>query len=90
MRATRDLLRRRIHLRRQRSERLAQVPNTHRQDNLPEMGQKLADTATRDGVAARVADPAVQQRIAVDVALLTYDDELLSGVEVSSVKRATQ
>ncbi len=41
-RATRDRLRRRIHLMRPRAARLAHIHNTNRQYNLPELGQKIA------------------------------------------------
>ena len=71
MRATRDLLRRRIHLRRKRAERLAHVQQTNSQDHLPEIGKNIADKANRDGVAERFPDPAVQQSIEVDLALMT-------------------
>ena len=40
MRATRDLLRRRMYLMRKRSELLAHVQNTNSQYNLPEIGKK--------------------------------------------------
>ena len=42
MRATRDLLRRRMYLTRKRAELLAHIQNTNSQYNLPEIGQKLA------------------------------------------------
>jgi transposase len=42
MRATRDLLRRRMHLTRQRAEMLAHIQKTNSQYNLPETGKKLA------------------------------------------------
>jgi hypothetical protein len=48
MRATRDLLRRRIPLMRQRAELLAHIPNTNRQYNLPEIGKKIVYSARRD------------------------------------------
>jgi|SRR5215211_1852175 len=88
MRATRALLRRRTHLMRKRAELLAHVHNTNRQYNLPEISKKIAYKATRDGVAARFADPAVQKSIEVALALSTYDDQLLSEVELSIVKAA--
>ncbi len=88
MRATRDLLRRRTHLMRKRSELLAHVQNTNSQYNLPEIGKKIAYKANRDGVAARFADPAVQKSIEVDWALSTYYDQLLSDVELSIIKAA--
>lgn len=88
MRATRARLRRRTHLMRNRSDLLAQVQQTTSPDNRPESGQKLASRANRDGVAERVADPAVHKRIAVDLALITSDDQLLGDVELSLVQAA--
>src|SRR5712691_3015455 len=71
MRATRDLLRRRMHLARKRGELLAHVHNTNSQYTLPAIGKKIAYKANRDGVAERFADPAVQKSIEVDLALIT-------------------
>jgi transposase len=88
MRATRDLLRRRIHLRRKRTDLLAHVQNTNSQYNLPEIGKKIAYKANRDGVAERFADPAVQKSIEVDLALITYYAQLLTDLELSIVKTA--
>ncbi len=53
MRATRDLLRRRLHLVRRRANLLAHIQNTHHQYNLPEPPAKIAYKANRDGVAER-------------------------------------
>ena len=53
MRATRDLLRRRYLLMRQRAELLAHVQHTNSQYNLPEIGKKLAYKAEPCGVAER-------------------------------------
>ena len=75
MRATRALLRRRMHLAHKRAELLAHVQNTNSQYNLPAIGKKIAYKANREGGAERFADPAVQKSIAVDLALSTYDDE---------------
>jgi transposase len=88
MRATRDLLRRRMHLARKRGELLAHVQNTNSQYNLPAIGKKIAYKTNRDGVAERFADPAVQKSIEVDLALITYYDELLRDVELTIVKTA--
>jgi len=88
MRATRDLLRRRMPLARKRGELLAHVQNTNSQYNLPAIGKKIAYKANRDGVAERVADPAVQKSIEVDLALITYYDALLRDVELSIVNTA--
>jgi transposase len=88
MRATRDVLRRRMHLARKRGELLAHVHNTNSQYKLPAIGTKIASKANRDGVAERCADPAVQKSIEVDLALITYDDELLRDLELTLVKTA--
>lgn len=88
MRATRDLLRRRMHLARKRGALLAHVQNTNSQYNLPAIGKKLAYKANRDGVAERFTDPAVQKSIEVDLALIGYYDALLRDVERSIVKTA--
>ncbi len=90
MRATRDLLRRRLHLTRKRAELLAHVQNTNSQYNLPEIGKKLAYKANRDGVAERFPDPAVQKSVEVDLALIDYYDQLLSDVELAIVQTAKQ
>jgi transposase len=90
MRATRDLLRRRTHLMRKRSELSAHVQNTTSQDNLPEIGKKIAYKANREGVAERFHDPAVQKTIEVNLALIPYYDELLRDLELAIVQTATQ
>src|SRR5207237_5856217 len=86
MRATRDLLRRRMHLMRNRAELLAHIQNTNSQYNLPEIGKKLAYKGNRDGVAERFIEPAVQQTIEVDLALIDHYDRLLSDVELTIVQ----
>jgi transposase len=90
MRATRDLLRRRMHLMRKRAALLAHIQNTNSQYNLPEIGKKIAYKANRDGVAERFPDPAVQKSMEVDLALIGYYDQLLSDVELHIVKAAKQ
>jgi len=90
MRATRDLLRRRIHFMRKRAEFLTHVQQTNSQYHLPAMGKKIAYQATRDGVAERVPDPAVQKSIAVDLALMDHDDQVLRDVERSILTTAKQ
>jgi len=89
MRATRDLLRRRTHLMRNRSELLSHVQHTNRQDNLPEIGKTMASQANREGVAERFRDPAVQKTMGVDLALITHDDDLLTDLELYIRKTAT-
>ncbi len=90
MRATRDLLRRRLSRTRKRAELLAHIQNTNSPYNRPEMGKKLAYKANRDGVAERFADAAVPKSMAVDLALLECDDPLLSDLEWHLVNAAKQ
>jgi transposase len=90
MRATRDLLRRRIHFMRKRAEVLTHVQQTNSQYNLPAMGKKIAYKANRDGVSERFPDPAVQKSIAVDLALMDHDDQVLRDVERSILTTAKQ
>ena len=90
MRATRDLLRRRMYLTRKRAELLAHIQNTNSPYTLPEIGKKLADKANRDGVAERFPAPAVQKSMAGDLALLGYDDPLLRALALHIVKAAKQ
>src|SRR5262249_8383607 len=82
-RATRALLRRRTHLRRQRAERLAHVHNPKSPYNLPEIGKQMADKAHRNGVAERFAAAAVPKTIEVALALIPYDDERRKDLELS-------
>jgi transposase len=88
MRATRDLLRRRIHLVRHRAEFLAHVQQTNSQYNLPEIGKKLAYKANRAGVAERFPEPAVQKSIALDLTLIDTYDHLVTDLELDLVNTA--
>jgi len=88
MRATRDLLRRRMHLVRKRAELLTHVQQTNWQYNLSDIGKKIAYKANRGGVAERFPDPAVQKSIEVDLALIDYDDQLLRDLELAIVTTA--
>jgi transposase len=88
MRATRDLLRRRMPLMRKRAELLAHIQNTNSQYNRPEISQKLAYQANRASVAERFPDPAVQKSITVDLALIDPYDRLRTELERDLVQTA--
>src|SRR5215510_12860469 len=88
MRATRDLLRRRLHLTRKRAALLAPIQHPNSPYTLPAMGQKRADQANREGVVERCSDPAVQQRVAVKLALSGCNDQWLSDVALTIVQTA--
>jgi transposase len=88
MRATRDLLRRRMPLMRQRAELLAHIQQTNSQYHLPEIGEKLAYKAHREGVAERFLQPAVHKSIEVDLPLIGQYDRLLADSELDLVQTA--
>ena len=90
MRATRDLLRRRLHLVRKRGELLAHIQMTSHQYNLPPLGKRIAYPANREGVAAHFEDAAVRKSIRLDLALLERYDELIQDLELDLVRRAKQ
>jgi transposase len=88
MRATRDLLRRRCHLARQRAQLLAHIHNTKSQYNLPEIGKRLANHANREDVAEHFPAPSVRKAIEVEVSLIDHYDQLLGEVELYLTRSA--
>lgn len=90
MRATRDLLRRRLHLVRKRGQLLAHIQNTRAQYQLPEVGRRLAYPANRTGVSEHFPDPIVRKSIDVDLALLERYDGLITDLELTIVREAKQ
>jgi transposase len=88
MRATRDLMRRRGYLVRQRAELLTHIQNTNSQCNLPEFGHKIAHKVHRQGVAERFSDPSVRRSIEIDIELLDHLDLLIDGLERSLLRTA--
>ena len=88
LRATRDLLRRRMYLMRKRAELLAHIQNTNSQYNLPEIGKKLAYKANRTGVAEHFPEPSVRKTVEVDLQLINEYDELLRELELYIVTTA--
>ena len=90
MRATRDLLRRRLHLVRKRGQLLAHIQNTNAQYNLPAFQKRLAYPGNRDGVIDHFPDPIVRKSIEVDVALIDQYDALINDLELTIVREAKQ
>jgi transposase len=88
MRATRDLLRRRLHLVRKRGQLLAHIQNTRAQYNLPAFEHRLAYPANRDGVSLQFQDPSVRKSIEVDLALIDQYDVLIADLEQTLVREA--
>ena len=88
MRATRDLLRRRMHLMRKRAELVAHIHNTNTQYNLPEISKRLRYKSNRTVVEDRFADPSAQKSVDLDVQLINFYDQQLSSVEYYIRKHA--
>ena len=88
MRATRDLLRRRLHLVRKRGQLLAHIQNTRAQYNLPSFERRLAYPANRDGVSLHFPDPSVRKSVEVDLALIDQYDVLIADLEQTLVREA--
>jgi len=77
MRATRDLLRRRIKIVRHGAHLKAHVSNTTSQYNLPPHSVNLKNVSARDQLRSTFPDPVVQKNIDLDMAILdTYAKEL--------------
>jgi transposase len=90
MRATRDLLRRRLHLVRRRGNLLSHVQNTHHQYNRPVPSAKIAYAANRPGVAEAFSDPDVRKSLEVDLGLVAHYDAEIRDLELHLVRRAKQ
>ena len=90
MRATRDLLRRRLHLVRKRGQLLAHIQNTNAQYNLPAFEKRLAYPGNREGVIDHFPDPIVRKSIEVDVVLIDQYDALINDLELTIVREAKQ
>src|SRR5262245_13359403 len=90
MRETRDLLRRRTFLVRQRSHFLAHLVNTNSQYNLPPLAQKLCYARNRADIdlPARFADPSVRRNVETDLALVDTIDEQVRALELYLTRSA--
>jgi transposase len=88
MRATRDLLRRRMQLVRLRGEALAHVTNTFTQYNLPAPEKRLSFHANRVGIAERFTDASVQRSVQADLTLAEHLDWQLRGIELYLTQHA--
>lgn len=90
MRATRDLLRRRMYLMHKRSELLTHIHITNIQYNLPEFGKKIAYKKNREGLAERFSEASVKKNIELDQGLLDYYDKILTELELFIVRTAKE
>lgn len=81
MRATRDLLRRRMHLARFRADLTAHIQNTVSQYNLPPLGARIGKKSERHRIPDHFPDQTVRQMIQLDVDLIHFLDEQLRVLE---------
>lgn len=90
MRATRDLLRRRMKIVRHGADLKAHVVNTTAQYNLPPNRVNLKDVCAREQLKRTFADVAVQRNIDLDVTVLDFYATQLSKVEWFIEQQAKQ
>jgi transposase len=90
MRETRDLLRRRTYLVRQRSALFTHLQILNGQYNLPPFPKKLSFAANRAelNIAERFADASVQKSTAVDLAIIDALDEQIGVLELYLTRTA--
>jgi transposase len=88
MRATRDLLRRRMKLVRLRGQAIAHVTNTFTQYNVAAPEKRLSYHANRVGIAERFADESVQRAVSSDLAFAEHLDEQIRGIELYLTQHA--
>ena len=88
MRATRDLVRRRMFLVRRRSELLAHVQLINQQYNHDPFVKMLQYASNRD-VLNRFEQPSVRASVAADLATVGHYDKLLTQLERDLVRQAT-
>jgi transposase len=81
MRETRDLLRRRTFLVRQRSGLLTHIQIVNSQYNLPSLGKELHGESSRAALAERFPEPSVRQNVAVDLRLIEHLSRLIADLE---------
>ena len=81
MRATRDLLRRRLFFVRKRSELYTHIRTTFHQLNLPAPAGKLRHPCNRVGVAESIPDPVVRASVEADLALAAHLDVVIRSLE---------
>jgi transposase len=81
MRATRDLMRRRNYLMRERAELLVHIQNTNAQYNLPAFGARIAKPHLRREAAGHFPEAAVRKSVELDVPLIDHYDRELPQLE---------
>ena len=81
MRATRDLLRRRMQCVRQRAALLTHIQQTTAQYNLPPLGKTLKYKGNREGVAEHFEEGSVRKTVEIDLAMIDAYDARIHDIE---------
>jgi transposase len=88
MRATRDLLRRRMYIMQSRSQLLAHSQCTNYQYNLPVFEKKIKHKCNRHLLENRFSDPSAQRNVELDIDLIDAYTKELGKVERYLIKNA--
>jgi transposase len=88
MRATRDLMRRRLHFVRHRGQLLAHIQNTHHQYNQAAPGKRITYRSNREGIGQGFEDPSIRESLAADLALVDHFEVVIGDLEASLVRKA--
>jgi transposase len=88
MRATRDLMRRRLHFVRQRGSLLAHIQMTHHQYNLDSPGKRISYRSNREGLGDGFEDVSVRNSIAADLALIDHYEVVIGDLELAVLRQA--
>jgi transposase len=88
MRATRDLMRRRLHFVRHRGQLLAHIQNTHHQYNRPTPGKRISYRSNRDGIGEGFGDVSIRESLAADLELINHYELVIQELEAAVVRRA--
>jgi transposase len=88
LRATRDLLRRRMFLVNKRSGLLGHIKITNYQYNLPKISESLSYQKNRSGFSDRFEDPSVRANVQLDLDTIDFLDDKLRQVETHILNHA--
>jgi transposase len=88
MRGTRDLMRRRLHLVRNRASLLAHIQMTHHQYNLDSPGKRISYRTNRDGLGEGFEDAVVRDSIGADLALIDNYEVVIGDLELAVLRQA--
>ena len=88
MRATRDLMRRRLLFVRQRGSLLAHIQITHHQYNVDPPGKRITYRSNREGLGEAFEDPTVRQNIASDLTVADHLEVVIGELELAVLRQA--